>query len=165
MGSISQKLFSDFPNSVGREAETYVGFPVVGMWMVMLEPEGSSPWPLELILFFIIIIQVSLFWYFVLCPMSESLSGKRECFQDNATRIKGKFIADSSQGSCRVSNAVVRGQRALSPSCYPIYKVCISSWFLAWADWLHVCKVILLAQSFPGFFQTWALEGFSAFPW
>ena len=28
---------------------------------------------------------------------------------------KGKFIADSSQGS----NAVVQGQRALSPGCYP----------------------------------------------
>ena len=32
---------------------------------------------------------------------------------------KGKFIADSSQGSRRVSNAVVRGQRALSPSSTP----------------------------------------------
>ena len=28
----------------------------------------------------------------LLCPMSESLSGKREGFQDNATRIKGKFL-------------------------------------------------------------------------
>ena len=64
----------------------------------------------------------------VFCPMSKSLSGKREGFQDNATRKKGKFIADWSQGSCRASNAVVRGQRALSLSCYPIYKVCISSW-------------------------------------
>ena len=36
------------------------------------------------------------------------------------------FIAGSSQGSRRASNAVVRGQRALGPSCYPIYKVCIS---------------------------------------
>ena len=41
---------------------------------------------------------------------------------------KGKFIADLSQGSRRASNAVVRGQTALSSSCYPIYKVCISSW-------------------------------------
>ena len=37
----------------------------------------------------------------LLCPMSESPSGKREGFQDNATCKKGKFIADSSQGSCR----------------------------------------------------------------
>ena len=44
----------------------------------------------------------------LLCPMSEYLSGKREGFQDNVTRIRGKFIADSSQGSCRASNAVVR---------------------------------------------------------
>ena len=29
---------------------------------------------------------------------------------------KGKFIADSSQGSCRI---VAQGQRALSPRCYP----------------------------------------------
>ena len=46
--------------------------------------------------------------------MSESLSGKREGFQDNATRKKGKFIADSSQGSCHASNAVVQCQRALT---------------------------------------------------
>ena len=35
----------------------------------------------------------------VLCPMSESPSGKREGFQDNATGKKGKFITDLSQGS------------------------------------------------------------------
>ena len=34
----------------------------------------------------------------LLCPMSESPSGKREGFQDNATRKKGKFVTDSSQG-------------------------------------------------------------------
>ena len=34
----------------------------------------------------------------VLCPMSESLSRKREGLQDNATGKKGKFITDSSQG-------------------------------------------------------------------
>ena len=38
------------------------------------------------------------------------------------------FIAGSSQGSRRASNTVVRSQRALGPSCCPIYKVCISSW-------------------------------------
>ena len=37
---------------------------------------------------------------YLFCPMSESPSGKREGFQDNATRKKGKFITDSSQGSC-----------------------------------------------------------------
>ena len=34
----------------------------------------------------------------MLCPMSKSPSGKREGFQDNSQ--KGKFITDSSQGSC-----------------------------------------------------------------
>ena len=34
----------------------------------------------------------------LLCPMSESTSGKREGLQDNATGKRGKFITDSSQG-------------------------------------------------------------------
>ena len=34
----------------------------------------------------------------LLCPMSESLRGKREGLQDNATGKKGKFITGSSQG-------------------------------------------------------------------
>ena len=34
----------------------------------------------------------------MLCPMSESPSGKREGLQDNATGKKRKFITDSSQG-------------------------------------------------------------------
>ena len=53
------------------------------------------------------------------CPMSESQSGKREGFQNNATRKKGKFITDSNQGSCHASNIVVRGQRALSRGSSP----------------------------------------------
>ena len=57
----------------------------------------------------------------MLCPMSESLSGKREGFQDNATGKKGKFIA-------AVHPMQRYGVRVLSPSCYPIYKECISSW-------------------------------------
>ena len=57
-------------------------------------------------------------------PEREERRLPRQCnFQK-----KGKFIADSSQGSRHASNTVVWGQRALSPSCYPIYKVCISSW-------------------------------------
>ena len=63
----------------------------------------------------------------MLCPMSESLSGKREALQDNATRKKGSLLLTRVRAPA-ASNAVVRGQRALSPSCYPIYKVCISSW-------------------------------------
>ena len=41
----------------------------------------------------------------MLCPMSESPSGKRESLQDNVTHKKGKFIADSSQGSCRIQRS------------------------------------------------------------
>ena len=57
-------------------------------------------------------------------PEREERRFPRQC----NSQKKGKFTADSSQGSCHTSNAVVGGQRALSPSCYPIYKVCISSW-------------------------------------
>ena len=40
---------------------------------------------------------------------------------------KGKFIADSSQGSCRIQ-AVVQGQRAQTQAVTQIYRVCISGW-------------------------------------
>ena len=39
------------------------------------------------------------------CSMSESPSGKREGFQGNATRKKGKFITDASPGSCRIQRS------------------------------------------------------------
>ena len=51
--------------------------------------------------------------------MSESPSGKREGFQDNATRKKGKFITDWSQGLCRNQRSGAGSEKALSPSCYP----------------------------------------------
>ena len=57
-------------------------------------------------------------------PEREERRLPRQC----NSQKKGSLIADSSQGSRRASNAVVGGQRALSPSCYPSYKVCISSW-------------------------------------
>ena len=53
----------------------------------------------------------------VLCPMSESLSGKREGFQDNTTHEKGSLLLTRVRVPA-ASNAVVRGQRAPSPSCY-----------------------------------------------
>ena len=53
----------------------------------------------------------------VLCLMSESPSGKREVFQDNATRKKGSLLLTRVRAPA-TSNAVVRGQRAPSPSCY-----------------------------------------------
>ena len=53
----------------------------------------------------------------VYCPMSESPSGKREGFQDNATRKKGTLLLTRVRAPAS-SNTVVRGQRAPSPSCY-----------------------------------------------
>ena len=53
----------------------------------------------------------------MLCPMSESSSGKREGFQDNATRKKGTLLLTRVRAPATF-NAVVRGQRAQSPSCY-----------------------------------------------
>ena len=56
--------------------------------------------------------------------MSESPSGKREGLQDNATRHKGKFIADSSQGSCRIQRS---GAGSESPEPRLLHK------FIGWA--------------------------------
>ena len=60
------------------------------------------------------------------CPNPRA--GREKASKTMQLAKKGKFIADSSQGTYRASSAVVQSQRALSPSCYPIYKVCISSW-------------------------------------
>ena len=54
--------------------------------------------------------------------------GREKASKTTQLTKKGKFIADLSQGSRRTSARPTQGQRALSPSCYPIYKVCISSW-------------------------------------
>ena len=53
----------------------------------------------------------------LLGPLSESPSGKREGSQDNATRKKGSLLLTRVRAPA-ASNTVVRGQRALSPSCY-----------------------------------------------
>ena len=53
----------------------------------------------------------------MLCPTSESPSKKREGLQDNATRKKGSLLLTRVRAPA-ASNAVVQGQRALSPSCY-----------------------------------------------
>ena len=55
----------------------------------------------------------------VLCPMSESLSRKREGFQDNATRKKKGSLLLTQVRAPAATNAVVQGQRALNPGCYP----------------------------------------------
>ena len=53
----------------------------------------------------------------LLCQMSESPSGKREGLQDNATHKKGSLLLTRVRAPA-ISNAVMRGQRAPSPSCY-----------------------------------------------
>ena len=53
----------------------------------------------------------------MLCRMSESPSGKREGLRDNATRKKGSLLPTRVRAPA-ASNAMVRGQRAPSPSCY-----------------------------------------------
>ena len=60
------------------------------------------------------------------CPNPRA--GREKDSRQCNLQKKGSLIADLSQGSRHASNAVVGGQRVLSPSCYPIYKVCISSW-------------------------------------
>ena len=54
---------------------------------------------------------------YMLCPMSKSPSGKREDLQDKATRKKGSLLLTRVRAPA-ASNAVVRGQRVPSPSCY-----------------------------------------------
>ena len=64
------------------------------------------------------LLEYNYFKVLLLCPMSESPSGKREGFQDNATRKKGNLLLTRVRAPA-ASNAVVQGQRALSPSCFP----------------------------------------------
>ena len=53
----------------------------------------------------------------MLCPMSESPSGKREGLQVNATRKKGSLLLTRVRAPA-ASTAVERGQSAPSSSCY-----------------------------------------------
>ena len=50
--------------------------------------------------------------------MSESPSGKREGFQDNATHThkKGKFITDSGQGFCRIQHSGAGSEKPRAPA-------------------------------------------------
>ena len=52
----------------------------------------------------------------MICPMSEPPSGQRESIQDKATHKKGSLLLTRVRAPA-ASNAVVRGQRALSPRC------------------------------------------------
>ena len=54
---------------------------------------------------------------FARCPNPQA--GREKASKTMQLAKKGKFITDSNQGSCRASNTVVRGQRALSRGGYP----------------------------------------------
>ena len=54
---------------------------------------------------------------FARCPNPRA--GREKASKTIQLAKKEKFITDSSQGSCRASNTVVRGQRALSRGGYP----------------------------------------------
>ena len=74
----------------------------------------------------------------VLCLMSESLSGKREGLQDNATGKKGKFITDSSQGPLPHPT---QGCRSESPEPKLLHK------FIGWAHALGLSWLVTSLQS------------------
>ena len=93
--------------------------------------------------------------------MSKSQSRKREGLQDNATQKKGKFIADSSQGSCHIQH---RGAGSESPEPKLLHKFIgwahtISSWFkrigykfakqFHWSNTLKTFTLVGLSWVFP----------------
>ena len=61
--------------------------------------------------------------------MSESPSGKREGFQENATHTKkGSLLLTQARASA-ATNAVVQGQKKpQAQAVSQIYRVCISGW-------------------------------------
>ena len=58
----------------------------------------------------------------MLCLMSESPSGKREGFQDNAIRKKGSLLLTQVRASA-ATNAVVQGQKPRAQAVTQIYRV------------------------------------------
>ena len=61
--------------------------------------------------------EVKKYLCFARCPNPRA--GREKASKTMQLAKKGKFITDSNQGSCRASNTVVRGQRALSRGGYP----------------------------------------------
>ena len=53
------------------------------------------------------------------CPMSQSLSGKREGFQDNAIHKKGSLLLTRVRAFCRNQCSGAGSEKALSRGCYP----------------------------------------------
>ena len=74
----------------------------------------------------------------MLCPMSESPSGKREGLQDNATGKKGKFITDSSQDPLLHPTQWCRSE---SPKHKLLHK------FIGWAHAVGLGRLVTSLQS------------------
>ena len=55
----------------------------------------------------------------VFYPMSKSLSGKREGFQDNAIHKKGSLLLTQVGAFCRDQRSGAGSEKALSRGCYP----------------------------------------------
>ena len=53
------------------------------------------------------------------CPMSESLNGKREGFQDNAIHKKGSLLLTRVRAFCCTQRSGAGSEKALSRGCYP----------------------------------------------
>ena len=53
------------------------------------------------------------------CPMSESLCGKREGFEDNAIHKKGSLLLTRVRAFCRNQRNGAESAKALSRGCYP----------------------------------------------
>ena len=60
------------------------------------------------------------------CPMSESLSGKREGFQDNAIHNKESLFLTRVRAFCRNHRSGAGSEKPLAEAVSQIYKVCIS---------------------------------------
>ena len=63
----------------------------------------------------------------LLCPMFESLSGKREGFQNNATRKKGSLLLTQVRAPA-ASNAVVRVREPQAQAVTQVYRVSTRRW-------------------------------------
>ena len=90
-------------------------------------------------------------------PEREERKLPRQC----NTQKKGSFLLNRVRAPA-ATNAVVQGQRVLSPSCYPIYKVCIS---VAGLSRLATClQSDLIGPNLHGLFSDLGVRGLFSFP-
>ena len=86
----------------------------------------------------------------MLCPLSESLSRKREDLHDNATRKGREIYCWLEPGSLLQPTQWCKVREPCTFIGCSISNISSGEW--AQAGWLHVCKAILLVQTlnFPG---------------